>query len=39
MAREQHATELIERPMGEYLGAPALGVAPVQQSFLSYFNT
>ena len=39
MAREQHATELIERPMGEYLGAPALGVAAVQQSFLSYFNT
>ena len=40
MAREQqHATELIERPMGECLGAPALSVAPVQQSLLSYFNT
>ena len=38
--REQHATALIERSMGEYLAAPALLDEPaVQQSFLSYFNT
>ena len=38
--REQHATALIGRSMGEYLAAPALLDEPaVQQSFLSYFNT